>query len=247
MSTARHLERYDWSPRSPVDAQVWPYTIPAVRQLMDSGGFEVAPGVTVLIGENGSGKSTLIEAFAAAYPRTGAETSVGPSIIGPATSHEDSPLHWSLRARRHRLAAPGGFFLRAESMHGYLSQVDADTDGRRAWGGETLQARSHGESFLAVLRHRFNDRGVYFLDEPESALSFQSCLALLSVLDAIRQEGSQVIMATHSPILAALPGASIVELGDWGMRAAAWAELDLVASWRDFLNAPQRWLRHLVD
>lgn len=247
MPTARHLERYDWSPRSAVDATTWPYTIPAVRQLMDEGGFEVAAGVTVLIGENGSGKSTLIEAFAGAYPRAGAETSVGPSIIGPTARDEDSPLRWNLRARRHRLAAPGGFFLRAEAMHDYLSQVDADAAGRRAWGGETMQTRSHGESFLAVLRHRFNDPGVYFLDEPESALSFQSCLALICVLDVIRQEGSQVVMATHSPVLAALPGATIVELGEWGMRTSAWAELDLVTSWRDFLNAPQRWLRHLVD
>jgi predicted ATPase len=88
---------------------------------------------------------------------------------------------------------------------------------------------------------------VYFLDEPESALSFQSSLALLVVLDALRQEGSQVIMATHSPLLAALPGATTIELGEWGMRPVAWEDLDLVRSWRDFLNAPARWLRYLLD
>ena len=78
-------------------------------------------------------------------------------------------------------------------------------------------------------------------------ISFQSSLALLVVLDVLRQEGSQAIVAIHSPLVAALPGATTVELGEWGMRRADWADLDLVESWRDFLTAPQRWLRHLVD
>jgi predicted ATPase len=218
-----------------------------VRQLIDDGGLDIEPGITVLVGENGTGKSTLIEAFAAVYPRAGANTSSPISVTGPRLSEEDSPLRWHLRARTHRLAAPGGFFLRAEAMHAYLSEVDSSPADGRAWGGERLQERSHGESFLTVLRHRFTERGVYFLDEPESALSFQSSLALLVVLDALRAEGSQAIVATHSPVLAALPGATILELGDWGIRRASWAELDLVQSWRDFLGAPQRWLRHLLD
>jgi predicted ATPase len=230
-----------------VDLDEWPYAIPAVRQLIDEGGFEVPPGVTMLVGENGSGKSTLVEAFAAVYPRAGAESSSPFPVTGPGPSAEDSPLRWHLRARTHRLAAPGGFFLRAETMHSYLAAIERVPGEARAWGDERMQQRSHGESFLAVLRHRFTDRGVYFLDEPESALSFQSSLALLIVLDMLRQEGSQVIMATHSPVLAALPGATTIELGDWGMRPTPWEELDIVRSWRDFLTAPTRWLRHLLD
>ena len=243
----RHLERIDWVPRGSVDLESWPFRIPAVRQLVTDGGFEVPPGVTVLIGENGSGKSTLVEAFAAVYPRGGAEPSRGLSVVGPGRSDEDSPLHWHLKARTHRLAAPGGFFLRAETMHSYLAQVDASEEDGRAWGNEKMHQRSHGESFLAVLRHRFRDRGVYFLDEPESALSFQSSLALLVVLDVLRQEGSQVIVATHSPLLAALPDATTLELGEWGIREVPWQELDVVQSWRDFLAAPERYLRHLFD
>jgi predicted ATPase len=243
----RHLERIVWAPRREIDPDAWPYRIPAVRQLIADGGYAVPPGVTILVGENGSGKSTLVEAFAAVYPRSGAESSRPLPVTGPAPSSEDSPLRWQLRARTHPLAAPGGFFLRAETMHAYLARIDADDAEGRAWGDEKLQERSHGESFLAVLRHRFTDRGVYFLDEPESALSFQSSLALLVVLDALRQEGSQVIMATHSPLLAALPGATTIELGDWGMRQVAWEDLDLVRSWRDFLTVPARWLRRLLD
>jgi predicted ATPase len=132
-------------------------------------------------------------------------------------------------------------------MHEYLGTIDASGSEARAWGGEKLRTRSHGESFLAVLRHRFADRGVYFLDEPESALSFRSSLALLVVLDALRQEGSQAVVATHSPLIAALPGAATIELGEWGMRPSAWEDLDLVQSWRGFLGAPQRWLHHLLD
>src|SRR5262249_33175428 len=137
--------------------------------------------------------------FAAVYPRRGAESATAVPVTGPKPSDEDSPLRWHLRVQTHRLAAPGGFFLRAETMHAYLAMVDASGTESRAWGGESMQSRSHGESFLAVLRHRFSDRGVYFLDEPESALSFRSSLALLVVLDALREEGSQVVMATHSP------------------------------------------------
>jgi predicted ATPase len=243
----RHLERVIWAPREQVDLDAWPYHIPAVRQLIEEGGWEVPAGVTILVGENGSGKSTLVEAFAACYPRRGAETAGMVAVTGPRPSEEDSPLRWHLRASTHRLAAPGGFFLRAETMHAYLSQIDAHPGDIRAWGGERLQHRSHGESFLAILRQRFSDRGVYFLDEPESALSFQSSLALLVVLDALRQEGSQVIMATHSPLLAALPGAVTIELGEWGMRHTPWEELDLVRSWRDFMAAPARYMHHLLD
>src|SRR6185312_60244 len=136
-----------------------------------------------------------------------------------------------LRARTHPRASPAGFFLRAEAIHTYLAAIDGDQSQRRAWGDERLQARSHGESFLAVLRQRFSDVGVYFMDEPEAALSFQSCLGLVSLLHAMGQEGSQVVIATHSPLLAALPGATLVELGDWGMREVpTYDELDIVQS-----------------
>jgi predicted ATPase len=243
----RHLERYDWVPGRDFDPGGWPFNVPPVAQLIADGGFEVPPGVTFLVGENGSGKSTLIEAFAAAYPRRGAESTSALSVTGPPRSDEDSPLHHHLRARTHPLAAPGGFFLRAEAMHAYLANIDRSPSDLRAWGGKRIQARSHGESFIAVLQHRFADRGVYFLDEPEAALSFQSSLALLMVLDALRTEGSQAIVATHSPLVAALPGATTYELGEWGIRRVEWDELDVVANWRDFLASPGRWLRHVVD
>jgi predicted ATPase len=244
---SRHLERIAWSPNPtrPPDTSSWPYTIPAVAQIIREGGLDIADGVTFLVGENGSGKSTLIEAFAAIYPRAGHAGS-GANVVGPSPSAEDSPLHYNLRARTHKLASPAGFFLRAESMHEFLDQEGGEQ--HKAWGYERLQARSHGESFLTVLRHRFEDVGVYFLDEPESALSFQSCLGLVSLLATMRREGSQIIVATHSPLLVSLPGTTLLEIGEDGIRhAASYDDLSLVKSWRHFMSAPGQFLRHLVD
>lgn len=145
------------------------------------------------------------------------------------------------------MASPAGFFLRAEVMHEYFAAVDADPLQAGSWGERPLNAQSHGESYLQVLRHRFAEIGMYFLDEPESALSFQSCLGLLSLLDLMRREGSQVVVATHSPLLASLPDATVLEVGEWGIRPAAYDDLELVQNWRGFLAAPPRWLRHLLD
>ncbi len=234
----RHLERIDWSPSAsrPPDPTAWPFTIPAVAQLIAQGGLDVTPGVTFFVGENGSGKSTLVEALAAIYPRKGHETPFA-HVVGPGRSTEDSGLSLHLRPRLHRRASPAGFFLRAEAMHGFLSQVDASPGEAGSWGGERMQARSHGESFLAVLRHRFNDVGVYFLDEPEAALSFHS----------MSREGSQVIVATHSPLLVSLPGATLLQLGDDGIsKVESYDDLALVKDWRAFLAGPGRYLRHLV-
>ena len=142
---------------------------------------------------------------------------------GPEPSAEDSPLRWHLKARTHPRASPAGVFLRSELMHDYLAGIDMGMGAESratAWGEETLQARSHGESFLAVLRLRFAEVGVYFMDEPEAALSFSSCLGLVSLL----------------------------EVGEWGIRRVeSYDEVELVQSWRDFLAAPGRYLRHLID
>jgi predicted ATPase len=250
----RHLERIEWSPssRRPPDTTAWPYTIPAVAQIIREGGIDIPPGVTFLVGENGSGKSTLIEAFAAIYPREGHRAGAGANVVGPVASRDqprmdDSPLMFHLRARTHKLASPAGFFLRAESMHEFLEGEDTGAP-QKAWGNEALQARSHGESFLTVLRHRFTDPGVYFLDEPESALSFQSCLGLVSLLATLRREGSQIIVATHSPLLVSLPEATLLEIGEDGIRRVpSYDDLALVKSWRHFMSAPNQFLRHLVE
>ncbi|MGC4088805.1 MAG: AAA family ATPase [Polyangiaceae bacterium] len=218
-----------------------------MAQIINEGGFEIPLGITFLVGENGSGKSTLVEALAELYPRGGHATSAA-SVTGPGRSQEDSQLVRHLRPQLNRFASPAGFFLRAESMHAFLSAVDASPHEARAWGGEKLQQRSHGESFLAVLRHRFDEQGVYFLDEPEAALSFHSSLGLLALLDTMRREGSQVVIATHSPLLVSLPGATLIELDEADFRVVnGFENLNLVQQWRAFLSEPKRYFRHLLD
>jgi predicted ATPase len=104
---------------------------------------------------------------------------------------------------------------------------------------------SHGEAFLALLGRRATSGGLYLLDEPDAALSFTGTLSLVLQLAGLVDRGAQVVVATHSPVLAALPGARLLEVGDWGLREASWAELELTASWRQFLGDPESFLRYL--
>jgi len=100
---------------------------------------------------------------------------------------------------------------------------------------------------LQILRTRVNQTGFYLMDEPDAPLSFVSCLSLLALLHDLGQAGAQVTVATHSPIIAAVPGARLLELGDWGIRPALWQDLELVTEWREFLQEPRSFLRHLLD
>jgi predicted ATPase len=219
----------------------WPHTIPAVRQLLTDG-LDLAPGVTFLVGENGAGKSTLVEAIAVAYGMSPEGGSTGARLTTRAT---ESSLSDDLQLIRGLGAGRAGFFLRAETMHGFYTYLEENP---RTSGPPDLpfHEMSHGESFLAVIGDRFTRRGFYCLDEPESALSFSSSLGVVGVLNDLAESGSQVLCATHSPVIAALPGARILEVGDWGIRESAWAELELVQNWRAYLDAPERYLRHIL-
>jgi predicted ATPase len=160
-----------------------------------------------------------------------------------ATRASESPLSRGLKVVRSPGASRWGYFLRAETMHGLYTYLEANpspTDAR-------FHELSHGESFLEVLRRRFDGSGFYALDEPESALSFTSCLALVGVLHDLAASGTaQVLVATHSPVVAAVPGARILEVGEHGLRETTWGELDLVAHHRTFLDNPELYLRHVI-
>jgi predicted ATPase len=215
----------------------WPMTIPAVAQVVGDG-LELAPGVTFLVGENGSGKSTLVEAVASAY---GLSPEGGSAQGHHSTRETESSLGRALRLQRGIGSPRWGFFLRAETMHGWYTYSE------QTGGGPAYHEMSHGESFLEVLRTRFDSPGFYCLDEPEAALSFSSTLGLIGALGRLVEDGSQVLCATHSPVLAAMPGATILEVGDWGLRRTTWQELELVEHWKAYLDAPGRYLRHVLD
>lgn len=225
---------------APTPDGTWPTNIPAVAQVLREG-LDLGPGVTFLVGENGSGKSTLVEGIAIAY---GLSPEGGSRQAQHRTRPTESPLSDWLRLQRGVGAHRWGFFLRAETMHSLYTYLEENPSLR---GDVPFHEMSHGESFLALLDSRFDDPGFYCLDEPEAALSFHSTLTLITVLQRIADEGGQVLCATHSPVLASLPGAAILEVGEWGVRPAAWEDLEIVNHWRSFLGHPQRYLRHLLD
>ncbi len=225
---------------APAPGRGWPTSIPAVAQVLQEG-IELAPGVTFLVGENGSGKSTIVEAVAIAY---GLSPEGGSRQAMHSTRATESPLSDWLRLQRGVGASRWGFFLRAETMHSFYTYLEQNPSLGQA--DVPFHEMSHGESFLAVLESRFDEPGFYCLDEPEAALSFQSTLTLIAVLQRIASDGGQVLCATHSPVLAALPGAKIIEVGEWGLRESEWNDLALVSHWRSFLDSPQRYLRHLL-
>ncbi len=237
MTPVRRVER---DPQAAVGTG-WPFDLPAVAQLLRDG-LDLAPGVTFLLGENGSGKSTLVEALAGAY---GLNAEGGSRGAQHRTRATESPLAGALRLVRSPGRLASSYFLRAETMHGLYTYLEQNPS-RDVRGEPRFHEMSHGESFLAVLRERFDGYGFFLLDEPESALSFSSCLGLLALLQDLTAAGAQVVCATHSPVLAALPGATLLEVGDHGLRETTYDELPLVQHWREFLRAPDRYLRHLL-
>lgn len=241
---SRAIRRVSLYPDAAIVSTSWPATIPAVAHLIREGGIEFGPGLTFLVGENGSGKSTLLEGIATAY---GLPPEGGSNNGGHSTRPSESPLADWLRIERSPSAPRWGFFLRAETMHGYYSYLEALPDSP----DRHLHSLSHGESFNDLLDNKLNHpqyrAGLVCLDEPEAALSFGSKLAWIAGLDRMVARGTQVICATHSPILASVPGATILELGEWGIRESSWDDLQLVAHWRSYLDDPRRYLRHLLD
>lgn len=218
---------------------VWPGSVPAVRQILDAG-LELSSGITLLVGENGSGKSTVVEAIAMAF---GLAPEGGTRNVQQGTRPTESPLHSWITLEKSPGAPRWGFFLRAETMHGYFTRHEEFAGGR----DPLFHEMSHGESFLEVLRARFDSAGFYCLDEPEAALSFSAQIALVGILHDLATRGGQVLCATHSPILAALPGATILEVGPWGLRESTWDDLEVVEHWRNYLQEPMRYLRHVLD
>ncbi|WP_423488350.1 AAA family ATPase [Mycobacteroides sp. PCS013] len=219
----------------------WYLEIPAIAQIAREP-LRLTTGVTVIVGENGSGKSTFLEAVASSW-RSRLPYAV--NHWGAPGGREDTDLYWAITFDAEHPRPGGGCFLRAEAMHQLFTTVDQRTPEQIFEG--RLNERSHGESFLAFLAERDMERGLFILDEPEAALSFTSSLQLMAMLDAVVAAGSQVIMATHSPVLAAFPGATILEFGEDGVQQSDWNDLEMVGHWQRFLTDPRAYLRHLFQ
>lgn len=229
--------------------------------------------VTLLVGENGTGKSTLLEAIARklALSALGREDAgADPSLAALAPLCKQLKLVWAARPSRSfflRAEDFFGFTQRVEGMQAYmreeLARVREEYKDRsptaqgyaampfagslhelNARYGEQPDARSHGEAFLQVFKTRILPGGLYLLDEPEAALSPMRQMALLSLLMDMAGT-SQFLIATHSPLLMACPGAAVWSFDESPVREVAWQDTEHVRVTRDFLASPQRYLRHL--
>jgi predicted ATPase len=222
----------------------YPYSIPAVAKL---GLLRLHAQVTFFVGDNGSGKSTLIEGIAEA---AGFNAEGGSKNYNFATREYKAALSSALQLARGMRREKDGFFLRAESLFNVATEIDrseAEKPGMlRYYGGKSLHEQSHGESFLALVANRFAGEGLYVLDEPEAALSPNRQLALLALIDKLaRKEASQLIIATHSPILMAYPEAVIYQLDADGIAPIAYEETEHYQVTRSFLAARESYFKRL--
>lgn len=217
----------------------YPFCIPAIKELDV---IEFGREMTIFVGENGSGKSTLLEAIAVGL---GFNAEGGTKNFNFGTRNTHSKLFEFIRLSKSFKKYRDGFFLRAESFYNVATNIDeldeAPSFGppiKDSYGGVSLHNQSHGESFLSLLIERFGGKGLYLLDEPEAALSPTRQLAVLSRMHQLINDDSQFIMATHSPILMAYPGAIIYQIDRSGIYPIRYEDTEHYEITKAFLNNP---------
>jgi predicted ATPase len=226
----------------------YPFSLPVVRHLQT---LELHPAVTFLVGKNGSGKSTLMEALAVAWgfnPEGGTKN----FRFGTRASH--SVLHEYLRLVKSIRRPRDGFFLRAESLFNLATEIEhlyedptAGPPIINSYGYQSLHEQSHGESFFAVMMHRFGGNGFYVLDEPEATLSPTRQLAMISRIHQFVRSRSQFVIATHSPILMAYPNSWIYQIGATGLERVSLEDTEHYIVAKRFLNDTRGQLARLLD
>ncbi len=256
-----HLLRISLKSKA-LDGAQYPFSVAQVRSLPE---LDVNTGVTFFVGENGSGKSTLLEGIAAAaelHARGSSEIAVDDTLVPARKLGGALRLAWSPRSRK-------GFFLRAEDFFGdHKARARHEArefrerylEGRVEPGGfipsesgrhpdeaaaakyvARYDSRSHGESFMDLFA-TVGPGGLYLLDEPEAPLSPKRQIALLQLLIRTSRAGAQFIVATHSPILLACPGAKILSFDSAPITEVAYDELEHVAVMKSFLSDPAQFV-----
>jgi len=222
----------------------YPFNVSAIRNLHE---LQIHARVIFFVGENGSGKSTLLEAIADNYGfgREGGNR----NFYGESTEtvRAIEPLTKALRVGFSKRTGQG-FYLRAESFFNVTTRVD-DLGVVDGYGGKSLHMQSHGESFLALIENRFSRRGFYVLDEPEAALSPQRQLSFLARLHNLLEGNDEIqfLIATHSPMLLAYPGAQIFSFDDEVIHEISYQETSPYQIVSRFLEWPDVYLRELFS
>ncbi|MCW5771167.1 MAG: AAA family ATPase [Rhodospirillaceae bacterium] len=258
-------------PRAPfAEDAAFPFSLPLVREM---GELRFRAPATFFVGENGSGKSTLLEAIACGMKAVaiGSAALERDPTLAPARALGAALRFARRRAPKRKafLRAEDvfGFTKRVAAEMDDLGEMEDHFRGTMrdgSWGqklamgvargqkgalaaryGDDPDAGSHGETFLRVMTERIRPGGLYFLDEPETPLSPQRQLALLALLKERVGEDCQFVIATHSPILMALPEAEIWLFDNGAIRTVAWDDVEHVSLTRSFLANPQRFLDRL--
>jgi predicted ATPase len=231
-----------------IRSREYPFHLPRIRTL----DLKFDSPVTFFVGENGSGKSTVLEAIAVLcrLPLTGG----GRSDLANADSARTTSVLASALRPVFRKRPPDAYFLRAEFQAQFASLLDSRNadpdftmwgDPYQFYGGRSLHARSHGEALLSILQNRIRS-GLFLFDEPESALSPQRQLSLLSHMsELVRAGGSQFVVATHSPILLTFPAARILSFDHDAVNTVQLEETSQYQITRSILQNPARYWRHL--
>ena len=266
-----HLKSITVREFSPQDKNTFPFDLEIIKSFRE---IQFTSAVTFFVGENGSGKSTILESIACAVESitVGSESVKTDKSLAPIRKLAQCyRLAWQKRTHKGFFLRAEDFFGYAKSMRKTreeleqdLSDVDREYEGRSKYAadlarmpyrgqlaaiknryGKDLDNYSHGESFLTLFQSRFVPDGLYLLDEPEAALSPSRQLTFLSALRQMVGQNSQFIIATHSPIILALPGAVILSFDEQKIKEVKYEELEHVKLTKDFLNSPNSFLRHL--
>lgn len=215
------------------DPTRFPFSVPAIRSTES---LDLSSPVTFFVGENGSGKSTLLEAIAIA---AGVNAEGGTRNLRFSTRPTESSLHEHLKLV-WRTRQSWAFFLRAETFFDMATAYEGADEGG-------FHERSHGQQFIEAANNKLQPGGLHLMDEPEAALSVTGQLAMLRRIHDVQAERGQFIIATHSPILLAYPGAVIYEFTDTGITRVDYDDAEPVRLTRSFLDAPERFFSHLFD
>ncbi len=235
--------RIDWNK---IPEHSYLHRITALSGLTD---LSFSKNITFFVGENGTGKSTLLEAIAVGY---GFNPEGGTLNYRFSTYDDVSELCTALTFSKGFRRPASSYFFRAESFFNVATKAEDYRDGKpkdiyyARYGGKSFHEQSHGESFLSYFLS-FEGPGLYIMDEPEAALSPQRQLTLLIQIVKMAAQGSQFLIASHSPILLGTPGGQILSFDGGQIHPCAYEETESYQVTELFLNHREALLNRLLD